>query len=109
MDDRAITSWCSAVVLLSGGAGATLLASALGGLTRWIATDRRHLRDAAVAVAGGMLAGHYLWPMILWVLGMHETPHSTTMAAFVAGTLGMSGVRLIVALVETRARRMGDV
>ncbi|MCJ8140231.1 hypothetical protein [Falsirhodobacter halotolerans] len=96
---------CGAVLSEGGG---TLLASALGGLTRWIATDRRHLRDAGMAVAGGVLAGHYLWPIILWTLGMTESPHSMTMAAFVAGTLGMSGVRLIVALVETRARRMGD-
>ncbi|QUS34930.1 hypothetical protein [Falsirhodobacter algicola] len=86
----------------------TLIPSAMGGLTRWITGRRRSLRDAGVAVAGGMLAGFYLWPAILWIIGMEETPHATAMAAYIAGTLGMSAVRALMALVEARAQRLRD-
>ncbi|WP_045389836.1 hypothetical protein [Falsirhodobacter sp. alg1] len=85
-----------------------LIASALGGFTRWITTDRTHLRDAGLAIVGGALAGHYLWPMVLWVLGMDTDAQSTIMAAFIAGTLGISGVRLLAAVVEARTRRLQD-
>ena len=88
--------------------GRTVLASAFGGLTRWVASDRRRMRDAAVAVGGGAVSGHYLWPMILWALGMEESPQSIAMAAYVAGTLGMSGVRTFAAVFEARARKLQD-
>ncbi|WP_435167103.1 hypothetical protein [Falsirhodobacter sp. 1013] len=86
----------------------TLLAGALGGATRWIASDRRGWQAAMLAIAGGALAGHYVWPMILWLLGMEERPQTIAMAAYVAGTLGISGVRALSAIVDARARRMRD-
>lgn len=87
----------------------TVIASALGGMTRWIASEARTLRNAALAVGGGALAGHYLWPMILWLLGMEERPQTIAMAAYLAGTLGISGVRMLGACVEARAARLRDV
>lgn len=86
----------------------TVIASALGGLTRWIASEARTLRNGALAVAGGALAGQYLWPMILWMIGMEETPQTIAMAAYVAGTLGISGVRTLGAIFDARARRLRD-
>lgn len=86
----------------------TLIASAMGGAMRWIASDRRRMRDACVAVAGGAIAGHYLWPLILWALGMETTESTMAMAAFAAGTMGVSGVRILSSLFEARARRLTD-
>ncbi|MDB6453677.1 hypothetical protein [Falsirhodobacter sp. 20TX0035] len=86
----------------------TLLAGAFGGATRWIASDRRTWQAAVLAVAGGALAGCYVWPMILWLLRMEERPQTIAMAAFLAGTLGISGVRALSAVVDARARKMRD-
>lgn len=86
----------------------TAVAGALGGLTRWITSGRRDARDAALAVLGGAMAGHYLWPLSLWSIGMEERPQTVPMAAYVAGTLGMSMLRAVSAMIETRSGRPSD-
>ncbi|WP_128254449.1 hypothetical protein [Falsirhodobacter deserti] len=100
---------CGMALCALGSEGArTVLAGAFGGLTRWIASEQRRLKSAVLAVAGGALAGHYLWPMSLWALGMDAAPQAIPMAAFISGTLGISGVRMFGAICESRARRLHD-
>ncbi len=91
-----------------GEGGRVLVAGGMGGLTRWIASDARALRDGAVAVAGGVVAGQYLWPFVLWALRMDASPDTIAMAAFAAGTMGMSGIRILAAVFEARAKRLQD-
>lgn len=108
-ENGSIMLWGGAVLAWAGGeTGRVMIASGMGGLTRWIASDRRALRDGALAIAGGVLAGRYLWPIILWSLGMDHTPDSIAMAAFVAGTMGISGIRIFTAMFEARAARLRD-
>lgn len=108
MNEEMLMLWASVLLLWAGDGGRTVIASAMGGLTRWIASGHRTLRDGAIAVMGGAIAGHYLWPVILWSLGMEETPSSIAMAAFVAGTMGVSGIRIFTAAFEARARKLSD-
>lgn len=96
-----------AVAWLGGEGGRVVVASGLGGLTRWMAAERKRLRDGVLAVCGGAVAGQYMWPGILWMLGMKHDPDSIAMAAFIAGTLGMSFVKVLTATVEARAAKIG--
>ncbi|WP_136683888.1 hypothetical protein [Falsirhodobacter xinxiangensis] len=98
----------AALAWAGGEGGRVLVASGMGGLTRWIASDRRALRDGVLAVIGGAVAGQYLWPIVLWSLRMEETPDSIAMAAFVAGTMGISGIRIAAAVFEARAAKARD-
>lgn len=96
------------IAWIGGEGGRVLIASGMGGLTRWIASDRRALRDGVLAIAGGVVAGQYLWPIVLWTLRMDATPDSIAMAAFVAGTMGISGIRIFTAMFEARAAKLRD-
>lgn len=101
-----------ALAWVGGESGRVLVASGLGGLMRWLTSERRRVRDGILAVIGGAMAGQYLWPAVLYILRMDHTPDSIAMAAFVAGTLGMSLVKVLTATVEARAAKMaggGDV
>lgn len=98
-----------ATAWLGGETGRVLMASGMGGLVRWLSTDRKRLRDGVLSVIGGAIAGVYLWPAILWALRMDHTPDSIAMAAFVAGTIGISFVKVVSAVVESRAlKHTGD-
>lgn len=98
-----VTTW------LGGETGRVIMASGMGGFIRWLSTDRKRVRDGIFSVIGGAIAGIYLWPAILWALGMDHTPDSIAMAAFVAGTIGISFVKVVSAVVESRAHKhMGD-
>ena len=97
---------------LTGEGGRIAVASGLGGLTRWLVSERQRIRDGVIAIFGGLIVGQYLWPLVLhvpgWVGGAEipETPNSIAMAAFVAGTMGMSAVKIIIAIVETRSAKL---
>lgn len=95
---------------LTGETGKIMVASGLGGLTRWLASEgRRRLRDGVLAAAGGCVTGTYMWP-----LGLHaprligaeafpETPSNIALAAFLVGTMGTSAVKIVTAYIEARA------
>lgn len=98
--------WCSiAAIWLSGESGRVLVAAGLGGLVRWFNSEKRRVRDGIAAVVGGCISGIYLWPIVLWALSMDHTSHSIAMASFVAGTLGMSFVKIITAVVEAKVKK----
>lgn len=102
------------VTLIIGGAawvagegGRVIVAGGAGGFAQWLNSDRRIIRDGVIRVTGGALAAVYLWPLVLAVIGfpfggLAETPNNISMAAFIAGALGMSSVKIITAMVEAR-------
>lgn len=103
----------SAVIFwLTGESGRVLIASGLGGFVRWVAIERKRIRDGIASIIGGMVVGFYCWPGILhlprvWGAEAFErTPESTAMAGFLAGTMGVSGVKIFIAILETRAARL---
>lgn len=93
-----------AAAWIGGESGRVLVASGAGGLVRWIFSERRRIRDGVVAVVGGAISGKYLWPFVLWALRMDHTPDNIAMAAFLAGTIGMSLTKVASALVESKIR-----
>lgn len=107
-----IISMSAALTWLGGETGKIIIAGGLGGLTRWLASERRRLRDGVLAAAGGCVTGLYLWP-----LGLHlpvligaeafpETPSNIALAAFLVGTMGTSAVKIITAYLEARAAKL---
>ena len=102
------------IAWLSGEGGRVAVAAGAGGLVRWMASERRRIRDGVIAVMAGLVVGQYMWPAVLQapsLLGRDvwpETPNSIAMAAFVAGTVGMSIVKIMIAVVEARGSRLTD-
>ena len=95
---------------VAGEGGRIAVAGGAGGLTRWLNSETRRIRDGIIAVIGGLVSATYLWPLILAVIGfpfggLAETPNNSAMAAFVAGALGMSFVKIITAMVEAKMSR----
>ena len=98
---------------MAGETGRVFVASGAGGLVRWLSQEKRKLRDGIIAVIGGSIAGHFLWPFVLALMamvtgGIPESPNSIAMAAFVAGTSGMSLVKIVTAFIEKRAQSLGS-
>ena len=98
---------------VTGEAGRIAVAGGAGALVRWLRTEKKRLRDGIIAVAGGSLTATYLWPLVLAIVGvplggLEQNANNVAMAAFVAGALGMSGVKIAVAMVEARANKKGD-
>ena len=110
--DIAVVWLTLAFAWLSGETGRVFVASGAGGAVRWLSQEKRKLRDGVIAVIGGSVAGHFLWPFVLAVIGvatgpLPETPSNIAMAAFVAGTSGMSLVKIMTAFIEKRAQTLG--
>lgn len=109
-----IVVWLTlAFAWLSGETGRVFVASGAGGMVRWLSQSKRRLRDGVIAVIGGSVAGHFLWPFVLAVISvatgpLPETPSNIAMAAFVAGTSGMSLVKIVTAFIEKRAQTPGN-
>lgn len=100
------------VAWVSGEAGRIAVAGGAGGIARWLNTERKRVRDGVIAVIGGSLAATYLWPLVLAIIGfplggLDQNVNNVAMAAFVAGALGMSGVKIAVAMVEARDSKKG--
>lgn len=107
-----------AAAWLGGESGRVLVAGGAGGLTRWLTSERRRIRDGILGVIVGVLTGQYLWP-----LGLHlpkliggapfdEVPSNIAMSAFLVGTLGVSMVKVGTAVIEQygdRRKRKEDL
>lgn len=116
MEDKApgitetLMVWASLIFAwVAGETGRVFVAAGLGGAIRWVVVEKRRIRDGVIAVVGGLIVGVYMWPAILQVptwlpFGSQqpfaETPDNIAMAAFLAGTLGMSVVKIFTAVVE---------
>lgn len=107
--DHIVALFGAAAVWFGGESGRVLIASGAGGLVRWFADERRRIRTGIAAIAGGAIVGYYCWPIVLHIPAvwsgtpMEKTPEAIAMAGFLAGTMGVSGVKIFVALVESRA------
>ena len=106
--------WGSIVVAwLSGEAGRIFVAGGAGGMTRWLLSESRTVRNGVIQVSLGALAAHYLWP---WMYGlmtmifgsMGEGPDAKVTAGYVSGLVGISAAKIIIAVVEARAKRLGE-
>lgn len=100
---------------LTGETGRIMVAGGLGGLTRWLAAEKRRLRDGVIAIVGGVITGMYMWPLGLHaprMIGSEPFPPdeaNIALSAFLVGTMGVSAVKIITAYVEARANKVtGD-
>ena len=93
-----------ALTWAAGESGRVVVASGMGGMLRWLTSERRRIRDGVLAVIGGAIAGMYLWPAPLAVLSLEATPDNIAMSAFVTGTIGISFVKIVTAVVEARTK-----
>jgi hypothetical protein len=102
----------AAIIWIGGESGRVLIASGLGGLVRWVADEKRHIRTGLSAVIGGAIVGYYLWPLVLLIPQIwgsdpvDKSPENIAMAGFLAGAMGMSSVKIIAALLEARAKSL---
>jgi len=106
--------WGSIILAwLSGEAGRIFVAGGAGGLTRWLLSEGRTVRNGVIQVTSGALAAHYLWPWTHGVMAMifgamGDTPDAKVTSGYVSGLIGISAAKIIIAVVEARARRLGD-
>jgi hypothetical protein len=107
-----LISGAAALAWLGGETGKVMVAGGLGALTRWLASERRRLRDGLLAAVAGGITGLYLWPLGLLLprlvggAALPETPHNIALSAFVLGAMGTSSVKIITAYLEARADRL---
>ena len=93
-----------ALTWIAGESGRVLVASGMGGMMRWLTSETRKIRDGVLAVIGGCVTGTYLWPAVLAVMGLQKEPDNIALAAFIAGTIGISFVKIVTAVVEARTK-----
>lgn len=102
-----------AVAWVSGEGGRAAVVGGFGGLLRWANSERRRIRDGVVAVITGAAFGQYMWPVVLHVpllIGRDPVaviPETAAAAAFLAGTIGMSMVKIGLAWLETKFGKGG--
>ena len=109
--DRLVIYGSSVIAWASGEAGRAIVAGAAGGLHRWLMSETRRLLDGVVAVVSGAIAAQFFGPVVIALLNvaglrLQSGPDLDMTAGFIAGLLGMSLSKLIVAIVEAQARRL---
>lgn len=99
------------MIWIGGETGRVVLAGAAGGLMRWWHQETRHLMDGAISVTGGVIFAMYLPPFILaffslfgWDIGV--SPEAAGSTAFVAGLVGMSFSKFLIAYSEVKMQSM---
>lgn len=121
MQPEPITFWDQIIAFfgaicfwLTGESGRVVVASGLGGLVRWFAIEKRRIRTGIMSIVGGAICGFYLWPMVLrmpmlwgWD-AIDKAPENIAMAGFLAGTLGVSAVKIITAIIEARGTKLAQ-
>lgn len=120
MEDKApgftenLVLWGSIIIAwLTGEAGRIFVAGGAGGMTRWLLSEKRTVRNGVIQVTSGALAAHYLWPwmhaLMTMIFGaMGDTADAKVTAGYVAGLVGISAAKIIIAVVEARARKLGE-
>lgn len=101
------------IAWVTGETGRVLVAAGMGGLARWLASERRRLVDGIVSVSGGMIVGVYLWPIVLHLPSflpfgippLPETPNNIAMGACVMGGIGISFFKISMAYINIRLTR----
>lgn len=96
---------------ITGEAGRASLAGAAGGLVRWLMSERKRLRDGVVSILAGALMARYATPLMIAIIERHLGPLSGDVegtAGFAAGIVGMSIAKLVMGVIEARAKRLSD-
>jgi hypothetical protein len=112
--EKGIVALVAAAAWLGGEVGRVVVAGAAGGLYRWLMEERKRLTDGVVAVVSGAVGAVYLGPIMLRMLeliGLNLTTHPSgaMTAGFLAGMTGVSLAKIMIAVLEVRARKMrGD-
>lgn len=110
--DYVLVGFYAVATWLTGESGRVIVASGFGGLMRFLASEKLRLGDGVVAVLCGCIVGKYMWPLVLSMpefvggTAFAESPNNIAMAAFVAGTMGMSGVKIGMAFVHSYLARL---
>ncbi len=110
--DQIVALLGAAVMWFTGESGRVLIASGLGGLVRWFADEQRRIKTGIIAIVGGAIVGYYCWPILLHLPAlwsgspMEKTPEAIAMSGFLAGTMGVSGVKILAAVLEARAAKL---
>lgn len=103
------TGAAAALVWVGGETGRVIVAGGIGGLAGWLGSEKRQIRDGVLRVFGGALAARYLWPAPLHVLAivtgpLEKSSENIAMAAFLAGAMGMSFVKILTAWIEAQTK-----
>lgn len=119
MEDKApgltenLILWGSIVLAwVTGEVGRIFVAGGAGGLTRWFISEKRTLRNGVLQVSSGALAAHYLWPwthalMTVFFGPLGDTADAKVTAGYVSGLIGISAAKIIIAVFEARAKKLG--
>lgn len=105
----------AAATWLAGETGSRMVAGAAGGLMRWGGQAQRRLLDGVLAVLSGSVAALYLAPVVVAVMRVMQVDigddaAGQRTAGFIAGLMGMSLAKVVIAMIETWAaqRQGGD-
>lgn len=109
--DKALIYGSSVVAWLSGEAGRAAAAGAIGGLHRWLMSEKRRLIDGLFAAVSGAVCAQYLGPVVLAMLKLAglrlgDGQDVDMTAGFIAGLMGMSLAKFLVAIVENKAIKL---
>lgn len=107
--DQLLNAAAASAAWMGGESGRVLVASGLGGFARWLGDERKRIWTGIIATLGGALVGYYCWPLTLHLPALvgrdpfDRTPETIAMAGFLTGTLGISLIKIFVAVIEARA------
>ena len=110
--DHMLALFGAVALWLGGETGRVVVASGMGGLIRWFAMEKRRVGTGIASIIGGGVCGFYLWPLVLrvpmlWGWERVETaPENIALAGFLAGTLGVSAVKILMAIVEVYGKKL---
>ncbi len=110
-----------AIAWLTGEAGKQWLAGGAGGLLRWALAGRTGafwswLWSGIAQTFGGALTAYYGWPIVLRIIETFTgdlgapglDPQSIATASFIAGMLGISAAKIIMAAFDKRGAQLLD-
>lgn len=105
--DKLVIGGVHVLTWLGGEVGRVVVAGASGGLVRWFMQEQRRLRDGAIAVVVGIPTAIYLGPIVPGILQaagiiVKDEPSIQPTFGFLAGLLGMSLAKGVLALIERR-------
>jgi len=95
----------AAALWIGGEVGRVIVAGGAGALVRWWASEKRTLGAGVVQTITGAVVAKFLWPLVFAITqfvlpSLEREPDTIAACAFVAGMMGISAAKIIVAIVE---------
>lgn len=102
MNDKTTTTLERALDIISSPPGQVILAGIVGGLIRWITTEKT-VRGGLAAMAAGLAAAWYLGPAAAALVSdvFNVAPDNLGLLGAVAFTVGLGGVSIVALIVAT--------